>query len=328
MPTAAENATVGVSSHQFDAASALRRTRWNAMGTVCELQFACPDPAAAEAFVKAAMAWVERFEARYSRFRPTSIVSQINAAAGRGWVDVDEEMEQLLGVCGTLHFMTQGVLDVTTGPLLQLWNYRAENPRVPTAQEIAKARELVGWPKVQRRPGQVFLPASGMAIDLGGWGKEFAVDAVAQLAGEFGITTLLVDFGHDLRALGTPPGKPAWHIGLEDPTWPGRYRGSIAVKDRGVACSGDYMRGFTVEGRRYGHIIDPRTGWPVSNGCLQATVVAASCFQAGVLSTAAIILGAERGLKLIQDTFGAEGVIVCPRARHQTRGFFQYVVES
>jgi thiamine biosynthesis lipoprotein len=168
-----------------------------------------------------------------------------------------------------------------------------------------------------------------MAIDFGGWGKEYAVDMVAQIARRHGFTRALVDFGHDLCAVGAAPGKPAWHIGLEDPARPGvTCWGSVAVNDRAVASSGDYLRAFTLNGRRFGHIVDPRTGWPVANGCRQVTVIARGCLQAGVLSTSAFILGPEKGRKLIEETMGAEGCIVTAEARHQTKGFFNYVVTN
>jgi thiamine biosynthesis lipoprotein len=167
-----------------------------------------------------------------------------------------------------------------------------------------------------------------MALDFGGFGKEWAVDVVAQIATDHGIEAALVDFGHDLRAVGVPPGRPAWHIGLEDPNAPGTARGSIVMAPgRGVASSGDYLRRFVVNGRRYGHIVDPRTGRPVANGCLQATVIADTCLQAGALSTSAFVLGVEEGLQLIQSMRGAEGLLVTETTRAQTRGFWQYVVE-
>ncbi|MBI5380520.1 MAG: FAD:protein FMN transferase [Opitutae bacterium] len=304
----------------------LRRLTFAALGTRCEVQYATPDDHRAMAFESAAVEWVHAFEAKYSRFRPDSLVSRINAAAGRSWVEVDAEMEQMLNICASLFFMTGGVLDATALPLLRLWNYKADNPRVPTDAEIAAARQLVGWAKVDRAPGKVFLPEAGMALDFGGFGKEWAVDCVAQIAREQGIAAALVDFGHDLRAVGVPPGRPAWHVGLEDPQHPGTAKGSIAASDGlGVASSGDYQRGFTVAGKRYGHIVDPRTGRPVANGCIQATVVASSCLQAGVLSTAAFVLGLNEGLKLIQATPGAEGLLLTAQTRAQTRGFWQYV---
>jgi FAD:protein FMN transferase len=304
----------------------LRKLSFPAMGTTCEVQYAAPGgDAQAVSFEQAVVSWVNAFEAKYSRFRPDSLISRINAAAGIAWVDIDAEMETLLRLCDTLHFMTQGVLDPTALPLIRLWNYKAENPRVPAAEEIAAARSLVGWKKVQRSPGKIFLPERGMALDFGGFGKEYAVDFVAQIAIERGIPCALVDFGHDLRAIGRPPGRPAWHIGLEDPQKPGTPAGSIGLVDKGVASSGDYIRCFVAGGKRYGHIIDPRTGSPVANGCAQATVIAGSCLQAGVLSTTAFVLGVPKGIEFIQSCPGAEGLLITDRARAQTRGFFHHV---
>ncbi|HWA07849.1 MAG TPA: FAD:protein FMN transferase [Opitutaceae bacterium] len=307
----------------------LRRLAFPALGTNCEVQYVAPggDQQAA-AFEQAVVGWVQAFERKYSRFRPDSLVSRINAAAGKEWVEVDAEMEQMLKLCDTLFFMTQGVLDPTALPLLRLWNWKAENPRIPAPAEIAAARRLVGWSQLQRQPGRVFLPEPGMALDFGGFGKEYAVDIAAQIAVDHGIPGVLVDFGHDLRALGAPPGRPAWHIGLEDPQRPGESWASVGLSGRGIASSGDYIRCFRIEGRRYGHIIDPRTGWPVANGCLQATVIAGTCLHAGVLSTTAFVLGLPKGIDFIQAFPGAEGLIVTDSARGQTRGFFHYVASN
>ncbi len=308
------------------AVAALRKISFHAMGTRCEVQYVAPQgDAQARGFELATTNWVQAFEAKYSRYQPTSLVSRINAAAGRAWVEIDEEMAQMLALGDALFHMTSGVLDPTALPLIQLWNWKAEKPVVPTPEQVAAAKRLVGWRKVQRAPGKVLLPDPGMALDFGGFGKEYAVDIVAQLALDRGITDVLVDFGHDLRALGRPPGRPAWHIGLEDPKHPERCDGSLGISGKGVASSGDYIRFFSADGKRYGHIIDPRTGYPVSNGCEQVTVIAGTCLQAGVLSTACFVLGVRAGLDLIQSCPGAEGLIVTAQARAQTRGFFTYV---
>lgn len=310
-------------------AGALRRVRFGALGTNCELQYACDDALRAAGFERAAVGWVQAFEAKYSRFRPDSLVSRINAAAGKQWVAIDPETVQLLELCDMLYFLTQRILDPTMLPLIRLWNYKAEHPEIPSDSSIEEARRLVGWMKVQREPGRVFLPMPGMAIDFGGFGKEYAVDVVAQIARDHGIGSVLVDFGHDLRGLGQPPDRPAWHIGLEDPQRPGTTLGSIALTgDRGVASSGDYLRRFVVNGRRYGHILDPRTGRPVANGSLQATVIAGTCLHAGLLSTTAFVLGPKQGIEFVQSIPGAEGLIVTENARAQTRGFYNHVVSS
>ena len=188
----------------------LRKLAFHAMGTRCEIQYACDEAPRAAAFERTALSWVQAFEAKYSRFRDSSLVSRINAAAGREWIEVDADMEQMLKLGDTLYFLTQGILDPTALPLLRIWNYKAEHPVLPTEAAIAAARQLVGWQKVQRSPGRIFLPEPGMALDFGGFGKEYAVDIVAQIALDLGIANVLVDFGHDLRALGRPPGRPGW----------------------------------------------------------------------------------------------------------------------
>ena len=308
-------------------APAVRRLQWSALGTRCEVQYVCAEPASAAAFERETVAWVAAFEQKYSRFLPDSLVSRINAAAGRDWVAIDREMEEFLDICGSLHQLSRGVLDVTALPLMRLWDYQAAQPRVPTEGEITAALQLVGWSKVQRTAGRVRLPQAGMALDFGGWGKEYAVDRVALIAQRHGLEQVLVDFGHDLCAVGAAPGKPAWHIGLEDPQRPGASCWtSVAARDCGVASSGDYLRGFTVAGRRFGHIVDPRTGRPVANGCRQVTVIAPGCLQAGVLSTTVFILGPETGLRVVAEMMSAEAVVLTDRARHQTKGFHRYEV--
>ena len=310
-------------------AGGLRHLSFPALGTKCEVQYACDDATKCGHFERAAVAWVNAFEAKYSRFREDSLVSRINAAAGKEWVAVDAEMERLLKLCDTLYFLTRGILDPTMLPLIKLWNYKAQRPTIPSENEIAATRRLIGWPNVRREPGKIFLPTTGMALDFGGFGKEYAVDVVAQIGVDHGINDILVDFGHDLRALGKPPGRPAWHIGLENPNSPGAVAGSVALLgDRGIASSGDYLRGFTINGRRYGHIIDPRTGWPVANGCVQATVIAGTCLHAGVLSTTAFVLGVRNGIEFIQSFPGAEGLLLTDNARAQTRGFFNHAVSN
>jgi FAD:protein FMN transferase len=309
------------------ATAPLRVFRWSALGTNCEVQYVCGSNSVARAFETEASRWVAAFESKYSRFRPDSLVSRINTAAGQSWVEVDEEMDGFLNLCESLHALSGGTLDVTSLPLMRLWDYKATNPRVPALEEIAAARALVGWSKVERSPGKIRLPYAGMAIDFGGWGKEYAVDRVVQIARRHGLQQVLVDFGRDLFALGAAPGKPAWHVGLEDPAQPGTACwGSIAARDCGVACSGDYVRGFTVNGKRYGHIIDPRTGWPVANGVRQVTVIASSCVQAGILSTTVCILGPTAGLRMVGEMMGVEAIVLTEQARHQTKGFQNYVV--
>jgi thiamine biosynthesis lipoprotein len=299
---------------------------FNALGTACEIQFSAPDAATGKAFAAEATAWVQAFEAKYSRFRPDSLISRINTAAGQSWVEIDEDAERMFALADQVFTLTRGVLDPTLLPLLRLWNYKATPPRIPSGEEVTAALSRVGWKRVRREPGRIFLPEAEMGLDLGGFGKEYAVDRVADLGIARGVTNLLVDFGHDVRTSGLPPGKPCWLVGVENPLSLGSSLMALAVSSRGIASSGNGIRCFTVDGRRYGHIVDPRNGQPVWNGILQVTVVANSCLEAGLLSTTAVVLGAEEGIQLVESFFGAEALILTEGREFQTRGFCQYMV--
>jgi FAD:protein FMN transferase len=300
---------------------------FHAMGTRCRICLVEPTRQAANEYLNQVLNWVADFEARYSRFLNDSLIGCINSAAGKMWVEVDEETDRLFKLCNDLCFLTRGAFDPTALPLIRLWNWKANPPVVPSEEAIRAARELTGWNKIQRRRGAIFLPQPGMCLDLGGIGKEYAVDMVVALAAQYGIEHVLVDFGQDIRAQGHPPGRPAWHVGLEDPQNPGSCWGSVAVPHQAVASSGDYLRHFVHQGQRYGHIIDPRTGFPVRNGCLAVNVVASTCTIAGILSTTAFILGPQEGFHLINGYHGASGAVLTDRGHLITPGFYEHLVQ-
>ena len=311
-------------SAQSRIAAGLHQLSFQAMNTLCRVNFATSNAALARDFQQEVLHWVAWFEARYSRFIEDSFIGRINRAAGVQWVEVDPETEALFNLCQEMIFFTRGVFDPTSLPLIRLWNWKAKPPVVPDADAIKQAQELVGWRKVQRRPGAIFLPQKGMCLDLGGIGKEYAVDRVLMLALERGIHDVLVDFGADVRVHGRPPEKAAWHIGLEDPQNPGHVWVGVAVTNHAVATSGDYLRHFIHQGRRYGHILDPRTGYPVNNGVLSVSIIAPHCTFAGILSTSVCVLGAQEGADLIALCPGVEGCINSESSRYQTKGFYAY----
>jgi len=297
---------------------------FQAMNTICRVHFRTTNAGLARDIQNEVLQWVSWFEARYSRFIPDSLIGQINAAAGKHWVDVDPETDALFNLCQEMIFFTRGVFDPTALPLIRLWNWKANPPVVPDAAAVQAAQELVGWRKIQRRRGGIFLPKEGMCLDLGGIGKEYAVDRVLTLVLDRGIRSVLVDFGADVRVHGEPPEKGAWHIGLEDPKNPGHVWTGVAVTNHAVATSGDYLRHFLHGGRRYGHILDPRSGYPVYNGILSVSVIAPHCTVAGILSTSVFVLGPKEGTDLISLCPGAEGCITTETTRVQTKGFYAY----
>lgn len=300
---------------------------FHALGTRCRISFGAAHPAQARELTRLALVWIAKFEARYSRFLPDSLISRINAGAGGAPVAIDEATEQLFGLCDQIHFLTRGAFDPATLPLLQIWNWKAPQPTLPSDAAIQAALELSGWRKVERQPGQIGLPKAGMGLDLGGIGKEFAVDQVAELLAANGAHGILVDFGADVRVIGQPlDGRPGWHIGLDDPRQPGRCWCGLGLREGGVATSGDYVRRFEINGRRYGHILDLRTGRPVDNGARGVSVLAPNCTFAGMLSTAAFVLGPEEGLRLIESQYGAEGAILTDQGTYTSRRFYAHVV--
>ena len=312
-------------SMQVEARGDFHRLNCRAMSTPLNIAFVASSAAAAQDFPRTAIDWIARFEARYSRFLPESIVGQINARSGGDWLELEEDADRLLSICAEMHCLTRGVFDPAALPLLRIWDWKADPPRIPDESAILAAREVSGWEKVQRHPRAIRLPIAGMGIDLGGIGKEFAVDQLVSMARQFGISDVMIDIGQDIRVVGHAPAKDAWYIGLEEPDRPGECWTAVRLTDQAVATSGDYFRSFTIDGKRYGHILDPRTGLPVSNGCQSVSVIAPSCVMAGILSTAAFILGAQQGLELIREQRNAEACMTTEYARHQTRRFSSYV---
>ena len=303
----------------------LHKLQFRAMSTHCQVNCHGVPAETARGFQRDVVAWVAQFEARYSRFIPDSLIGRINAAAGEHWVETDPETDRLFNLCQELFFFTRGSFDPTALPLIKLWNWKQRPPVIPDDQAIQAARALVGWNKIQRRPGGIFLPQRGMAIDLGGIGKEYAVDCVMNMAVERGIPNVMVDFGQDVRVRSHAPDKKFWWIGLDDAMSPGKCWAGVAVTDHGVATSGDYLRHFQFNGRRYGHILDPRTGYPAFNDCRAVSVIAPSCTIAGLLSTSVCILGAKEGLQLIELHPGAAGAVTTETTKLHSRKFHEYI---
>ncbi len=309
-------------------AHGVRRLEFQALGTRCFIQFRQRDDRAAHTFAAEALGWLGAFEAKFSRFRPDSLVSRVNAAAGREWVPVDAEMERLLDLAEGVYNLTDGILDATMLPLQEVWNWKSAREKLPEPAAVTRALALTGWRKVRRRPGAVFLPEEGMGLDFGGFGKELAVDRLTLLARSRGIKDALVDLGRDIFALGGNGVHPFWHVGIEDARSPGTCHAGLGLSDRAVSSSGDYARYFLHDGRRYGHILDPRTGWPVTNGARSVTVIAASCLEAGAYSTAVFVLGAREGLPFAARARGVEVCVQTEEGLYQSPNFSRWQVRA
>jgi thiamine biosynthesis lipoprotein len=266
----------------------LHRFPFRAMASDHELLVAGADALAAGRAAAAAIADVHRIEAKYSRYRHDSVTTAINRAAGGAAVPIDGETAALLRYADECHRASDGAFDVTSGVLRRAWRFGAQPPRLPSDAEVAAAVALVGWSRVVWNAHSVRLPRSGMEIDFGGIGKEYAADRAAAILVEHGVAHALVNLGGDVRAVGAQPDGRPWRVGIVHPRDPAGVIGDVALVDGAVATSGDYQRGFDVDGRRYSHILDPRTGWPVAHW-QSVSVVAPVCTMAGSLATIAML---------------------------------------
>ncbi|HVP37930.1 MAG TPA: FAD:protein FMN transferase, partial [Candidatus Saccharimonadales bacterium] len=247
------------------------------------------DRAEAEALAEAAAAEARRVEAKFSRYRAGNLVHAINHAGGAP-VEVDAETAQLLDYAATCHEVSEGLFDVTSGVLRRVWKFDGGS-RVPTAAAVREVLRHVGWHRVSWQNPTLRMPA-GMEIDLGGIGKEYAVDRASQLLAARTGNSCLVNFGGDLFASGLRRGGRPWGVGVDDPERTGEavlYR--IDLFRGGLATSGDARRFVRWRGRRLGHILNPKTGWPVEGAPRSVTVLAPTCLEAGTLATLACLRG-------------------------------------
>jgi thiamine biosynthesis lipoprotein len=264
--------------------------------------------AAATALARDAVAEARRIETKFSRYRRTSVVSQINDEAGGSPVVIDDETEGLVRASLDLAVLTEGRFDPTVGVLRRVWDFR--RAEVPTDEAIEALLPWVDARAVVLRHGTIRLAREGMELDLGGVGKEYAADRVAELLNARGVESALVNLLGDVRTVGRRGDGHPWVIGVQDPRDRSRFRLAIrAQEDCGIATSGDYERGFEVDGIRYHHILDATTGRP-ARGIASATVVAPTAFEAGRLATAAFLLGPERGLQLLESSPSVEGALI------------------
>jgi len=271
---------------------ALHRFAFRAMAAENELQIHADDPESAGRAARAAMAEVERIEAKYSRYRAGSVVSRINAAAGKDPVAIDEETARLLDFADVCWRQSDGAFDPTSGVLRRAWRF--DTPRVPSREELAPLLALIGWDRVERDATTIRLPQAGMELDFGGFGKEYAVDRAAAVLREHGIESAFANLAGDLAILGEQPGGEPWRVGIRHPREEDALIARLPVGSGGMATSGDYERFVVVDGVRHCHVLDPRTGRS-ARGLQSVTVHAAACIVAGSATTIAMLKGADGG---------------------------------
>ena len=261
--------------------------RFEAMASACEVHLAGSSQRQLRDAAQAAIDEVRRIEHKYSRYRADSVVSRINASAGSdALLEVDDETAQLLGFAAQLFESSDGLFDITSGVLRQAWDFRVG--RVPEPEAVNALLGLVGWQKVVWTGHTLTLPIPGMEIDFGGFGKEYAADRAHAVLAARGLRHGYVNLGGDIRVLGAQPDGSPWRIGIQHPRDATRLIASLDVSEGALATSGDYERFFEHGGRRYCHVLDPHSGWPV-DAWQSISVFAPVCVGAGAMSTIAML---------------------------------------
>ena len=283
------------------------RTSFLAMDTVVTHTAFGPH---AEQAVRAAREETRRLEGLLSRFLPGSDISKLNRAAGNGSVRLKHETFEALKIGSQCAENTEGCFDMTVGPLVRLWN-AAAGP--PLRRDVDAARSLVGFRGLRLAQGgrTAYLVKVGQSVDLGGVGKGYAADRVAECFRKHGVSSAFTNFGGNVLALGAKPDGSPWTVGVRHPLRGGELAGVLSVMDQSVVTSGDDQRAVAgADGRRRSHIIDPRTGMPVRSGLLSVTVVADTSAVADALATALFTAGMYEGVQYLKRYPGAQAVFI------------------
>jgi thiamine biosynthesis lipoprotein len=276
----------------------IHRLPFKAMGSACEVVLASHTQNEAESMAKLAIDEVLRIERKYSRYTTDSVIAKINQQAGFGALQCDDETWALFQFASQLFDQSDGLFDITSGVLRQAWDFK--NPEVPTSQKLEALLPLVGWQKVVLQDQSIALPLAGMEVDLGGFGKEYAADRAAQVLKEKGVTHGYVNLAGDMRFLGPKPTGEPWMIGIQDPRVRDQVVATLPITQGGLATSGDYERYFELNGQRYCHVLNPKTGMPVSYW-RSVSVTSPATVVSGCTTTMVMLKEAD-GLAFLQAT--------------------------
>ncbi|MEN8159813.1 MAG: FAD:protein FMN transferase [Myxococcota bacterium] len=290
------------------------------MGTLLQLTLVHPDVAVAREAAEACFAEGAALEAVLTTYDAESATSRMNAGAGSGPFQAPPALARILAESKALQVATGGAFDVTVGPLIELWTEAGQAGRLPGPSELGAALRRVGSDRIVLGPEGVVMLQPGMGVNFGAVGKGFALDRMAERLAEHGVSRALLDFGgSSWLALGAPEGGAAWRVLLRDGR--GGFAGVVSLRDASLSFS-ESMAGTTeIGGRRYGHVIDPRSGWPLEEP-IAAAALAADGTTAEALSTALVVLGPEHGLGVVGRLPGAEALVIdASGSRHESRGF-------
>ncbi|KKO44868.1 thiamine biosynthesis protein ApbE [Arsukibacterium ikkense] len=268
--------------------------QFRAMASPCEILLEPHDMVLCRQLTELAAAEAERIEQKYSRYRSDSVLSELNRQAG-SWQTRDVETMQLLAFADSCYQLSAGLFDISSGILRRAWQFDS-SANIASQQQLDALLPFIGWHKVKRNANRLWLPA-GMELDLGGIAKEYAVDKVLQLLSQqfvdAAMPSVVVNFGGDMRCSRPRDDGSLWRIGIENPSLAEHAISAVGLSNGALATSGDSRRFLLKDGVRYSHILNPKTGWPITNAPRSVTVAAPNCLLAGILATTALLQGAE-----------------------------------
>ena len=284
--------------------------RGEAMGSSLEIQGSGPDGALLDRAIADARAEIDRLDRMMTDWKDHGALMEVNRNAGVKPVPVPPEFLFILKRSLQISELTGGAFDPTWAGAGRLWKWWEKDPRIPSAEEVRAALENVGWEKVEldEEKRTVFLARPGMRIGLGGIVPGYAGDLALRKIQELGVKDALVNLSGDIVTAGTLRGKP-WRVAIEHPRRPGENFAMIPLSGGAVSTSSDSKRFFIKDGKRYGHIIDPRTGYPADR-CQSVTVTAPTLAVADAIATGVFVLGPAEGMALVEKLPGVEGLIV------------------
>jgi FAD:protein FMN transferase len=240
----------------------------------------------------------------------SSTVSNINRSAAGKFVEADSQLIDMLNESQRIAAMTDGAFDITIAPVMDLWKFHNNSqPQIPAEPELQSALKLVDYRALEIKDFMVKFDRPGMSIDLGGIGKGYAVDYAMKVLIRHGIKDALVNAGGNLKAICSKLTAGKRKIWIKHPRFPEKFYGYFYMDDGSVSTSGDYEQYFIVDSVRYHHILNPKTGYP-ANQCVSVTITCPGGMTSDVLSTAAFVLGPEKGMQLIEKLEDVEGVII------------------
>jgi len=271
-----------------------------------------PDNATARRAAEAAFQRFHQLNAVLSDYDPQSELRRLGDTSGGGKaVPVSDDLWKVLVKAQEISKRSDGAFDVTIGPVVRLWRSARQTKELPKEKSILAALSRVGYQWVRLFPDQraVELVKPDMRLDLGGIGKGYAVDQAMIVLRRHGITRMMIDAGGNLGLGESPPGKPGWRVGIAPPDARSEPRIHLHLSQISLSTSGDLWQHTIIDGVRYSHLIDPRTGMAMTDRC-QVTVIGPDGLDADGLSSAVLVLGPKRGLELIESPPGAEALIV------------------